>query len=127
VIGLPDSVRILLFSEPTDMRRGFNGLTGMVLAAGHDVYSGHLFVFVSRTRNRVKILTFQKGGFVLWYKRLERGRFRLVPTDQSQVTIDATQLAMLVDGFDWSRVKRPKHWEPARKKSRLRIDNRQSA
>ena len=109
------------------MRRGFNGLTAMVLAAGHDVYSGHLFVFVSRTRNRVKILTFQKGGFVLWYKRLEQGRFRLTPTDEPHVTIDATQLAMLVDGFDLSRVRRPKHWEPARKKSGQRIDKRRSA
>ena len=68
MIGLPDSVRILLFSEPTDMRRGIDGLTGLVLLAGEDVYSGHLFVFVSRKRNRAKILTYQKGGFVLWYK-----------------------------------------------------------
>jgi len=69
MIGLPDSVRILLFSEPTDMRRGIDGLTGLVLLAGEDVYSGHLFVFVSRKRNRAKILTYQKGGFVLWYNQ----------------------------------------------------------
>jgi transposase len=112
MIGLPDSVRILLFSEPTDMRRGIDGLTGLVLTAGEDVYSGHLFVFVSRKRNRAKILTYQKGGFVLWYKRLERGRFRVRPVDEPQVVIDATQLTMLLDGIDVGAVKRPKHWAP---------------
>lgn len=114
MIGLPDSVRILLFSEPTDMRRGFNGLTAMVLAAGEDVYSGHLFVFVSRRRNRVKILTFQKGGFVLWYKRLERGRFRVVDRGEGQAVIDATELTMLLDGIDVGSVNRARHWAPRR-------------
>ena len=109
---MPDSVQILLCTEPTDMRRGFDGLTAMVLAAGEDVYSGHLFVFVSRRRNRAKILTFQKGGFVLWYKRLERGRFRVKLDDAGQTSIDATQLAMLLDGIDVSKVIRPKHWAP---------------
>lgn len=127
MIGLPDSVRILLFSEPTDMRRGFDGLTAMVLSAGEDVYSGHLFVFVSRTRNRAKILTYQKGGFVLWYKRLERGRFRLVHADEAQVQIDATQLAMLLDGIDLRTVKRLKHWAPKEKICIRGIDKRRSA
>ena len=112
MIGLPDSVRILLFSEPTDMRRGFDGLTGMVLAAGENIYSGHLFVFVSRRRNRAKILTFQKGGLVLWYKRLERGRFRMAKRGEGQADIDAVELAMLLDGIDVGRVSRPKHWAP---------------
>lgn len=115
MIGLPDSVRILLFSEATDMRRGFNGLTSMVLAAGEDVYSGHLFVFVSRRKNRVKILTFQKGGFVLWYKRLEQGRFRVAIRDEAQAEIDATELAMLLDGIEVGSVVRPKHWAPRRR------------
>lgn len=112
MIGLPDSVRILLFSEPTDMRRGFDGLTGMVMAAGENVYSGHLFVFVSKRRNRAKILTFQKGGLVLWYKRLEQGRFKMATRSEAQAEIDATELAMLLDGIDVSCVSRPKHWAP---------------
>jgi len=122
MIGLPDAVRILLFSEPTDMRRGFDGLTGMVLAAGEDVYSGHLFVFVSKTKNRAKILTFQKGGFVVWYKRLERGRFRLLPTTEPRVAIDATHLMMLLDGIDLRAVKRSVHWSPTPKISSQGID-----
>jgi len=113
MIGLPRSVRILLFAAATDMRKGFDGLGALVAEAGEDVYSGHLFVFLSRRRDRAKILTFQKGGFVLWYKRLERGRFKPVATeDDERVEIDATDLTMLLDGIDLSRVKKPRHWQP---------------
>lgn len=115
MIGLPLSVQILLFSEPTDMRRGFDGLAGMVKRSGEDVYSGALYVFVSRRRDRAKILSFQKGGFVLWYKRLERGRFRLPRNNESQVALDSTGLTMLLDGIDVDEVERPQHWTPKRK------------
>ena len=57
---------------------------------------------------------FQKGGFVLWYKRLERGRFKPAPLadEQERVALDATELTMLLDGVDVRRVKRPVHWKP---------------
>ena len=116
MIGLPSTVKIMLFAEAADMRKGFEGLGSLVLAAGEDLYSGHLYVFISKRRDRVKILSFDKGGFVLWYKRLERGRFQTrFETTKSQVQLDATQLAMLLDGIDVSRVRRPKHWQPAQK------------
>jgi transposase len=75
--------------------------------------SGHLFVFLSRRADRVKILTWDNGGFVLYYKRLEQGRFRPLKVDPSAkaVEISATQLLMLLDGIDVSRVRRPKHWK----------------
>jgi transposase len=62
----------------------------------------------------VKILTWDKGGFLLLYKRLERGQFKLPHIDPSStaVEIDATQLAMLLDGIDFGRVRRPEHWTP---------------
>ena len=68
-------------------------------------------VFISRRSDRVKILAIQKGGFVLWYKRLERGPFKPLRYEAGvdQVTLDATDLALLVDGIDSSRVRRPKH------------------
>lgn len=76
MIGLPSRSRVLLFAAPVDMRKGFDGLFGLTLAAQQDPYSGDLFVFLSQRRDRAKILTFDRGGFVLWYKRLERGRGR---------------------------------------------------
>ena len=115
MLTLPPSVRIHLASQPTDMRRGFDGLMAMVRLWGLDPFSGDLFVFVSRNRTRVKVLHWDHGGFVLTYKRLEAGRFR-VPMPKRGATrlrLDATQLAMLLDGIDFSRVRRPRAWMPA--------------
>jgi transposase len=97
------------------MRKSIDGLMAIVQGElRQDAYSGHLFVFVSRRCDRVKILTWDKGGFVLVYKRLERGQFKLPHMDPSTmaVEIDGTQLAMLLDGIDFGRVRRPEHWKP---------------
>ncbi len=112
MIGLPHHTRVLLFSEPADMRKGHNGLFGLVLAAKEDPYSGTLFVFVSRHRNRAKVLVFERGGFVLWYKRLEKGRFRHPRDEETYVEIDSTALAMLLDGINVAKVERPALWRP---------------
>lgn len=97
------------------MRRGFDGLAGLVTAAGEDVYSGHLFVFASRRGDRLKVLSWDRGGFVLWYRRLERGRFRVPASarEAGRVELDAGQMAMLLDGIDYSRVERSPVWKPA--------------
>ena len=115
MLPFPRSVRIFIGSTPIDMRKSIDGLTAIVQEElGQDAYSGYLFVFVSRRRDRVKILTWDKGGFVLVYKRLERGQFKLPHMDPSSMTveIDATQLTMLLDGIDFGRVRRPDHWKP---------------
>jgi transposase len=115
VLTIPRSVRIFIGSAPIDMRKSIDGLYAVVKEElEEDPYTGHLFVFVSRRCDRVKILTWDKGGFVLVYKRLERGQFKLPHMDPSQmaVEIDATQLTMLLDGIDVGRVRRPKHWQP---------------
>jgi transposase len=115
VLTIPRSVRILIGSTPVDMRKSIDGLMGIVKdALRENPYSGHLFVFVSRRCDRVKVLTWDKSGFVLVYKRLERGRFKLPHVDPSTmaVEIDATQLAMLLDGIDFGWVPRPEHWKP---------------
>jgi len=116
VLTLPAAVRIFIGSNPIDMRKSIDGLQAVVEAElQEDAYSGHLFVFVSRRADRVKILAWDKGGFVLFYKRLERGQFKLPHIDQGTmaVEIDATQLAMLLDGIEYGRVRRPKKWEPS--------------
>jgi transposase len=117
VLTLPPSVRIYLATGKVDLRRGHDGLGAIVRNQWKvDIYGGHLFVFVGRRADRCKILFWDRGGFVLYYKRLERGRFRVptVAASANSVTIDATELAMLLDGIDVVSVKRPKRWEPAR-------------
>jgi transposase len=114
VITLPSSVRIYLAAGAIDLRKSIDGLGAIVSERSHDLYSGHLYVFTSRRGDRIKILTWSAGGFVLYYKRLERGRFRLpeIRVGQAEVELDATQLAMILDGIDVQRVKPPKRWTP---------------
>lgn len=115
MILLPPSVQIYLASEPVDLRRGHDGLAALVRQRWSlELYAGHLFVFVGRRLDRCKILFWDRGGFVLYYKRLERGHFRLPAprSDGHAVTMDGTQLMMLLDGIDVSRVKRPSAWTP---------------
>lgn len=112
---LPRAVRIHLAAEPVDMRKSIDGLFVHVQQAlVADPYSGHLFVFVSKKRDKAKILAWDGGGFLLLYKRLERGRFRMpqVARDATCVQLDSTQLAMLLDGIDVSQVRRPPRWQP---------------
>jgi transposase len=79
-----------------------------------DPFVGHLFVFVGRRGDRVKVLFWDRGGFVLYYKRLARGRFRMprVPAGADRVVLDGTELAMLLGGFDVAHAQRAEAWEP---------------
>ena len=117
MLTLPRSVRIYLAVGAVDLRKSIDGLGALARARAHDVYSGHLFVFTSRRGDRVKILTWDRGGFVLYYKRLERGRFKLpaLAPGATEVELDSTQLAMLLDGIDVKEVRTPKRWEPPRR------------
>jgi transposase len=121
VLTIPGSVRIFIGRNPVDMRKSIDGLMSVVQEElREDAYSGHLFVFLSRRADRVKVLAWDKGGFVLFYKRLERGQFKvpLIGNDTMAVEIDATQLAMLLDGIEFGRVRRPQHWKPPSQKDR---------
>ncbi|MCP4607062.1 MAG: IS66 family insertion sequence element accessory protein TnpB [Proteobacteria bacterium] len=122
MLTLPPSVKIFLYTAPTDMRKGHDGLSALVVnELKEDVFSGHLFVFVSKRGDRVKILAWDRGGLALWYKRLEKGRFRLpnFSADSTSVSMDATELSMLLEGIDYSKVRRPKQWEPPRREGYL--------
>ena len=82
---LPAAVRVFLCTKPTDMRKGFDGLQGMVREfLGQDPLSGHLFLFLNRRRDRIKLLWWDRDGLVIWYKRLEAGTFqRIRPANPS--------------------------------------------
>ena len=103
-----------LAAEAADMRCGFDRLAERVRAViGQDPLAGHLFVFRSRRGDRLKILVWDRDGFVLWYKRLEAGVFKLpkVETGARSVELRASELAMVLDGIDVSRLKRVPRYE----------------
>jgi transposase len=101
--------RIWLATEATDMRCGFDRLAERVRGViGQDPLSGHYFVFRSRRGDRLKILLWERDGFLLWYKRLESGVFKLprVPEGARSLELRASELAMILDGIDVSKLKR---------------------
>jgi transposase len=115
MLTLPSSVRVYLAAEPVDLRRGHDGLVALVRNLWKlNPFDGHLFVFVGRRVDRVKILVWDRNGFVLYYKRLSQGRFRMpkVTPGASRIELDGTSLAMLLDGIDVKQVPRPPVWAP---------------
>ncbi len=114
MIGFPSSIRILLSTEPTDMRRGIDGLGTLVKRQfDESVFSGTLFVFLSRRRDRAKILWWSVGGFSVYYKRLEKGRFRRpVPGPDGRVVLSPGELQALLEGIDLRGARRARLWKP---------------
>lgn len=94
--------RVYLHRAPIDMRRQMDGLAALVQGVMRkDPFTDSLFVFINRRRNKLKILTWEKNGFVIWYKRLERDKF-VWPVKMSDVvvTLSGEQLNWLLDGYD---------------------------
>ena len=109
-------VKIYFCTSPTDMRKGFDTLAAMVREFLHqDPLSGHLFLFVGRGKDRLKILAWDTGGYSIWYKRLEEGSFRLppAPAHVAGMELKASELAMLLEGIDLKTLKRSKRFAPA--------------
>ena len=125
MLGLPPSVRIHLATGLVDMRNGIDGLRALVEGAlKKDPYAGHLFVFIGKSKDKVKILFWDRNGFVLYLKRLERGRFQLPAVDERtrQIEMEPAQLAMLLDGIDLN-ARRLVRWDPLADK-RIDTDRR---
>ena len=116
MIFLPRAVRVYVAVEPTNLRRSFDGLTNEVRCIlRHDPLSGHVFVFLNRRKNLVKLLAWTRGGFTIVQKRLERGTFSFpekVVDGVASVEIDVHELSMLLEGIDVSRVRASPRWEP---------------
>ena len=115
VLDRSSSTRIWLSAEPIDMRLGFDRLAALAsLVTGEDPLSGHLFVFRGRSGDRIKMLYWDRDGFVLWYKRLEEGAFKLPRIDAAKKSVElrVSELAMLLDGIDLRSIKRSKRYAP---------------
>jgi transposase len=112
VFGLGLATKIYVAVEAVDMRKGFEGLYGLVRdELGADPLSGHLFLFSNRTRTRLKALVWDGSGLWVCAKRLEKGRFRWPTASEKQrsVTMRAEELAMLVNGLDLKQTQ-PRKW-----------------
>ena len=128
MLNFSRTTRVFLATEPTDMRKGFDGLFALVENVIHeDPFSGHLFVFRNHRRDRLKVLWWDRDGLAIFYKRLEKGSYQF-PTDTMARTsngsasdrdsaprceIRADELALLLEGIDLGSVKRrPRYQRP---------------
>lgn len=116
MILLSRAVRVYFGVEPVNMRRSFDGLMAEVRSVlALDPLSGHVFAFINRRRNQVKLIMWTRGGFTIVHKRLERGTFTFSERLRSgvkSVEIDVHELSMLLEGIDVQRARVAPRWEP---------------
>jgi transposase len=114
MLNLSPAVRIFLATNPVDMRRQIDGLAALVNEVlSQDPFTGHVFVFRGRRADRVKILVWDRNGFVLYYKRLEKGRFRFPEATSASRELDSTALTLLLEGLDLELAARAPRWHPS--------------
>lgn len=107
----PDGRRIFLWRGPTDMRKSFHGLSGIVVSRmGGKLLSGDIFVFINRRRDRMKLLCWDRTGLVIWYKRLEEGTFELAGEDEGKVELNPAQLVLILEGISLSSIRQRKRY-----------------
>lgn len=115
MLSLPVSVRIHVAREAVDLRKAFDGLCAITRDVLQlDPFTGHLFVFFNRRRDRIKLLLWERNGFWLLYKRLERGTFETLSeastSGDAHVEIDARRLRLLLDGVDTKKASFRRHF-----------------
>lgn len=115
MLSLPSALRIFVAVEPADMRKGFDGLAQLVREViAQDPLSGHLFVFRNRRRDRVKILYWDRDGFAIGMKRLEKGTFRFPEAKEGRIEVTPAEMAAVLEGIDLSGARRlPRFTLPA--------------
>lgn len=117
MLTLPPGTQVLVASVPVDGRKGIDGLSSLVRSQfGRDPLSGELFVFFSRRSDRVRVLHWDRDGYVLIQKRLEQGRFRLPwqQSEQGHVVLEAAELLLVLEGIDLRGARRRTRWSPGR-------------
>jgi transposase len=98
------------------MRKSFDGLSGIVQnALGRQPTHGDVYIFVNKTRNRIKLLHLEPGGFVLYYKRLEKGRLSLPPSNHKSQVLTWSDLVLIIEGINPIQVKRKVRFLPTSK------------
>ncbi len=105
MLTITPSIRIYICLRPADMRKSLDGLSAIVAGElGEEPLSGHLFLFRNRRGDRLKVLYWDRNGYALWYKRLEKGRFSFPRTTSGKIAIDASTFQLLIGGLSLDRV-----------------------
>lgn len=114
--SLPPSVRLFIATQLVDGRKGPDSLITLVRdVLGQDIFDGHLFVFFTRRRDRVRIVYWDRNGIAMWTKRLERGRFRFQTAGDANIdvrTIEAAELGLILEGIDLDGARKRPRWQP---------------
>jgi len=110
MLSVPTTISIYLHTEHADLRKGADGLCGIIRGEFHgDPQDGSLFLFFNRRRDRVKLLHWDGSGYWIYYKTLESGTFETIATDEKRVQIDSLQLAMLLGGISLKAARRKRY------------------
>lgn len=115
--GWPPSVRLFVATELVDGRKGPDSLMTLVRdVLGHDIFDGHLFIFFTRRRDRVRIVYWDRDGIAMWTKRIERGRFCVDAASDARAVrgIEAAELGLILEGIDLRGARRRPRWQPQR-------------
>lgn len=117
MISVPPSVKVFLYGQSADLRRGYDGLASIVRdAMGEDPLSGTLFISVNKRGNRIKALYWDRDGYAIWMKRLEVGAFQLPEPkepDAPKIKLTASQLSLILEGIDLASVRRRRRFQLA--------------
>jgi transposase len=113
MLSISSSQRYFIYSDLADMRKGFDSLSGLVRSEFKmNPLSGDIFIFLSRSRNKIKLLQWQRDGFAIFYKRLERGRFELPERNgENCFRLTSQQLMLIMEGIKLSSIKKHKRYE----------------
>jgi len=108
LFGITGKTRLFLFTGSADMRKGFDGLGGLVInKLKQDPLSGDIFIFINRPRTLIKLLVWDQNGFAIWHKRLERGTFEMPKVNQNtfSVEINRQQLMLILEGISVKNIR----------------------
>jgi len=117
MFGIPRGLKVFLYGKPCDMRKGFNGLYGLVQNEMHlDPMKGYLFVFINKPRTHIKVLFWDQDGLVIFYKRLEKGTFKRPTALSEALNSELLQedLYFILRGIDFEKTKKRKRYLPTK-------------
>ncbi|NOR71225.1 MAG: IS66 family insertion sequence element accessory protein TnpB [Methylomarinum sp.] len=103
-----------LYNHPTDMRKGFDGLSGIIVnKTSYEILSGDVFIFINKYRNKMKLLRWESGGLVLYYKRLEQGTFEVLQIENNEFVykVEYHKLVMLIAGINTNNITKRKRYK----------------